>query len=167
MTNLSKILRRSSIAAWPPSNLSKFESNQSLTWLTRRSTSRLRCDASFSTHSESGMSCRCVSDSWDASREARHISISCGGGCSWSKTAKRATVSSHSTVRSESKFFGVYQIYRFQFRRTRGTLRTLRRSISGSISEYPVANAIGRSPVSDLARCSAMVSIGNLNKMPK
>lgn len=167
MTNLSKILRRSSMAAWPPSNLSKFESSQSLTWLTRRSTSRLRCDASFPTHSESGMSCRGISDSYDASREPRHFSISCGGGCSWSKTAKRATVSSHSIVRSESKFCGVRQIYWVQFRGTRGMIRTLSGSMSGSISEYPVANAIERSPVSDLARCSAMVSIRSLNETLK
>jgi hypothetical protein len=42
--------------------------------------------------------------------------------------------------------------------------RTFRGSKSGSISEYPVANAIERREESDLARCSAMVSVGNMKK---
>jgi|SRR5712671_1994302 len=44
---------------------------------------------------------------------------------------------------------------------------TFKGSSSGSISENPVARAIGSRAVSDLARCSAIVSVEEINSKGK
>jgi hypothetical protein len=72
-------------------------------------------------------------------------------------------VSSYSAATSVSKFCVLSQIFPPQFG---SSVRTFRGSKSGSISAYPVANANERREESDLARCSAMVSVASMNKIP-
>ena len=67
-----------------------------------------------------------------------------------------------STGRSVSKFYELGQLF---LTRLESFARTFRGSISGSVSEYPRANAKGRRAESDLARCSAIVSVARADEI--
>jgi hypothetical protein len=92
------------MAACPAWNRSRLESNQSRTWLTRKSIDPLIYDASFDVQSESGMDCRGVCLLQDPRKIARCISTSAGEICSRSEIAKRAGVSSLFMTVFVSKF---------------------------------------------------------------
>lgn len=160
---LSNLLRKSSVIACPAWNLCKLESNQSRTWLTRKSISLLMCASSSDVHSESCMDCRGVPVPQASRNAARCISTSGGGTLSRPERAKKVAVSSLSIMRSVSRFYGELLIRWTQFIPTESN-ETFKGSRSGSTSEYPVASAIGRIAESALARCSVVDSEGEGEK---
>ena len=113
-------------------------------------------EAKFSTQSESDTNCRSVLGIQDSLRAARCDSIRSSDFRSRSNTTNRAAVSSPSTMRSVSRFYVLVSLLS-AIRLVNN--RTFRGSKSCSISEYPVASAIGRRVERVLTRCSVMVSV--------
>lgn len=113
-------------------------------------------EARFSTQSESGTNCRPVLGIQDSLRVARCDSIRSSEFSSRSDKKNRSGVSSPSIMRSVSKFYALVSL---QSAIGLVNNRTFRGSESCSISEYPVASAIGSRVESDLTRCSVMVSV--------
>jgi hypothetical protein len=163
MTILSNRLCRSSTVACPVLNRFKLESNHSRTWFTRKSINPLMYEARFSTQSESGMNCRSVVGTQDSLRVTRCDSIWSNDFCSRSNTTNRVEVSLPSIMRSVSKFYALVSLVS-----AIGLVNnsTFRGSISGSISEYPVASAIGRRVERVLTRCSVIVSVKGNKRGP-
>jgi hypothetical protein len=160
---LSNCLCRSSTVACPVLNRFKLESNQSWTWFTRKSINPLMYEARFSTQPESGTNCRSVLGTQDSLRVTRCDSIWSNDFRSRSNTANRVGVSSPSIMRSVSKFYVLVSLVS-----TIGLVnnRTFRGSKSSSISEYPVASAMGRRVERVLTRCSVIVSVKENERGP-
>jgi hypothetical protein len=120
-------------------------------------------EAKFSTQSESGTNCRPVLGIQDSLRVVRCDSIWSSEFSSRSDTTNRSGVSSPSIMRSVSKFYVLVSLLS-----AIGLVnnRTFRGSKSCSISEYPVASAMGRRVESALTRCSVMVSIKEVERGP-
>jgi hypothetical protein len=105
MTALSNVLRSSSMLGFPAWNRCVFDLSHIVTRAVRRSTRWVKYCARLAIHSESSMCCLALVGSQDPRRVSRRISRSATG-VSGPANKNRASVSSPSITKSESKFCG-------------------------------------------------------------